>query len=60
MLDEADEFSRSAQLLTLPASATSIAVRRWFLSELVTQLHGQAPTPWSRSHHHADLMQRAT
>jgi GAF domain-containing protein len=60
MLDEADEFSRSAQLLTLPASATSIAVRRWFLSELVTQLHGQAPTPWSRSRHHTDLMQRAT
>jgi hypothetical protein len=59
MLDEADEFSRSAQLLTLPASDTSVAVRRWFLSELVNQLHGQAPTPWSRSRHHADLMQRA-
>ena len=41
MLDEADEFSRSAQLLTLPASPTSVAVRRWFLSELVSQLHGQ-------------------
>src|SRR6202035_3174504 len=41
MLDEADEFSRSAQLLTLPASDTSIAVPRWFLSELVSQLHGQ-------------------
>jgi GAF domain-containing protein len=59
MLDEADEFSRSAQLLTLPASDTSVAVRRWFLSELVNQLHGQPPTPWSRSRHHADLMQRA-
>ena len=60
MLDEADEFSRSARLLTLPASDTSIAVRRWFLSELVTQLRGQAPTPWSRSRHHAALMQQAT
>ncbi|HEV3370604.1 MAG TPA: SpoIIE family protein phosphatase [Acidimicrobiales bacterium] len=60
MLDEADEFSRSAQLLTLPASDTSIAVRRWFLTELVSQLRGQAPTPWVRSRHHADLMQRAT
>jgi GAF domain-containing protein/anti-sigma regulatory factor (Ser/Thr protein kinase) len=58
MLDEADEFSRSAQLLTLPASDTSVAVRRWFLSELVNQLHGQPPTPWSRSPHHAGLMQR--
>jgi GAF domain-containing protein len=59
MLDEADEFSRSAHLLTLPASDTSVAVRRWFLSELVNQLHGSPPTPWSRSPHHADLMQRA-
>jgi hypothetical protein len=44
MLDEADEFGLVAQLLTLPASATSVAVRRWFLSELISQLHGQAPT----------------
>jgi GAF domain-containing protein len=58
LLDEADAFSRSAQLLTLPASDTSVAVRRWFLSELVNQLHGSAPTPWSHSRHHADLMQR--
>jgi hypothetical protein len=59
LLDEADEFSRSVQLLTLPASDTSVAVRRWFLSELVGQLRGAGPTPWSRSRHHADLMQRA-
>jgi hypothetical protein len=59
MLDEADAFSRSAHLLTLPASDTSVAVRSWFLSELVDQLHGNAPTPWSRSHHNVALMQQA-
>jgi GAF domain-containing protein/anti-sigma regulatory factor (Ser/Thr protein kinase) len=49
MLNEADEFGLSAQLLTLPASPTSVAVRRWFLSELIGQLHGIAPTTWNDS-----------
>ena len=40
MLDEADEFVLVAQLLTLPASPASVAVRRWFLSELIAQLQG--------------------
>jgi GAF domain-containing protein len=56
MLDEADEFGLSAQLLTLPASPTSVAVRRWFLSELIGQLHGRAPTPWLESRYQTDLM----
>jgi GAF domain-containing protein/anti-sigma regulatory factor (Ser/Thr protein kinase) len=55
MLDEADEFGLSARLLTLPASPTSVAVRRWFLSELVGQLHGRAPGAWSESRFHAEL-----
>lgn len=46
MLDEADEFGLSQRLLTLPASPTSVAVRRWFLSELIGQLHGKAPVSW--------------
>ena len=49
MLDEADEFVLAAQLLTLPASPASVAVRRWFLSELTAQLKGAAPTPWAES-----------
>jgi GAF domain-containing protein/anti-sigma regulatory factor (Ser/Thr protein kinase) len=55
MLDEADEFGLSARLLSLPASASSVAVRRWFLSELIGQLRGRAPVPWntSRFHHSA-------
>lgn len=59
MLDEADQFGLVAQLLTLPASAASVAVRRWFLSELVAQLRGHPPTPWTESPQHRALMQRA-
>jgi GAF domain-containing protein/anti-sigma regulatory factor (Ser/Thr protein kinase) len=55
MLDEADEFAHSARLLTLPASPASVAVRRWFLSELVRQLHGEAPLAWTDSAQHAEL-----
>jgi anti-sigma regulatory factor (Ser/Thr protein kinase) len=55
MLDEADEFGLSAHLLTMPASPTSVAVRRWFLSELIGQLHGKAPVSWPDSHFHTDL-----
>jgi anti-sigma regulatory factor (Ser/Thr protein kinase) len=55
MLDEADEFGLSARLLSFPASATSVAVRRWFLSELIGQLRGRAPVPWSESHFHQSV-----
>jgi hypothetical protein len=55
MLDEADEFGLSARLLTLPASPTSVAVRRWFLSELIGQLHGKAPVAWTESRFHTAL-----
>jgi GAF domain-containing protein/anti-sigma regulatory factor (Ser/Thr protein kinase) len=55
MLDEADEFGLSAQLLTLPASPTSVAVRRWFLSEIIGQLHGKAPVAWKDSRFHSAL-----
>ena len=56
MLDEADEFGLVAQLLTLPASPASVAVRRWFLSELIAQLRGQPPVPWDESPVHSELM----
>ncbi len=55
MLDEADEFGLSQRLLTLPASPTSVAVRRWFLSELIGQLHGKAAVAWSDSRFHTEL-----
>ena len=56
MLDEADEFGLAQRLLTLPASPTSVAVRRWFLSELTGQLHGKAPVAWVDSHFHTELL----
>jgi GAF domain-containing protein len=55
MLDEVDEFALSARLLTMPASPTSMAVRRWFLSELIGQLHGREPVAWSDSRFHSEL-----
>jgi hypothetical protein len=55
LLDEADEFGLAQRLLTLPASPSSVAVRRWFLSELTGQLHGKAPVAWLGSRFHADL-----
>jgi len=55
MLDEAEEFGLSQRLLTLPASATSVAVRRWFLSEIIGQLHGKTPVSWRESRFHAAL-----
>jgi GAF domain-containing protein/anti-sigma regulatory factor (Ser/Thr protein kinase) len=58
MLDQADEFGLEARLLTLPASAASVAVRRWFLSELIVQLRGQDPTPWGESQAHRLLTPR--
>jgi GAF domain-containing protein/anti-sigma regulatory factor (Ser/Thr protein kinase) len=55
LLDEADEFGLAQRLLTLPASPSSVAVRRWFLSELTGQLYGKAPVAWVDSQFHADL-----
>jgi anti-sigma regulatory factor (Ser/Thr protein kinase) len=55
MLDEVDEFGHSTPLLTMPASPTSVAVRRWFLSELIGQLHGKGPVAWSDSRFQAEL-----
>jgi hypothetical protein len=59
MLDEVDEFGVVARLLTLPASPTSVAVRRWFLSEMISPLHGRAPVSWAESALYRELIERA-
>ena len=46
MLDEADEFCRAGDLLTLASPPDVLAFRRWFLGEFVAQLAGAKPTPW--------------
>jgi anti-sigma regulatory factor (Ser/Thr protein kinase) len=60
LLDEADAFGMAQRLLTLPASPASIAVRRWFLSELTGQLHGRAPVAWVDSRFHSELQALST
>jgi hypothetical protein len=46
MLDEADDFCRRGDLLTLAATPEEVAFRRWFLDEFARQLDGGAPSPW--------------
>ncbi|HVM13630.1 MAG TPA: hypothetical protein VM287_04790 [Egibacteraceae bacterium] len=46
LLDEADGFCRSGDLLTLAASPELASFRRWFLGEFTRQLGGAQPTPW--------------
>ncbi len=46
MLDEADEFCRSGDLLTLATPPEAKAYRDWFLTEVAAQLTGAQPTPW--------------
>lgn len=47
LLDEADEFCRSEQLLTLAATQVERDFRSWFLSEFENQFNGEAPTRWT-------------
>lgn len=46
LLDEADEYCRREQLLTLAATPRERAVRRWFLGEFDRQVRGEPPRPW--------------
>lgn len=47
LLDEADAFCRSGDLLTLATLPESLAFRRWFLEEFARQVDGRPPRPWS-------------
>jgi hypothetical protein len=47
LLDEADAFCRSGDLLTLATVPEIRAFRRWFLGEFVAQIGGRPPRPWS-------------
>ena len=46
MLDEADQFCRSGDLLTLATPPETSAFRRWYLTEVQRQASGEPPTPW--------------
>ena len=47
LLDEADEFCRTGDLLTLAAPVEAVAFRQWFLEEFVHQVGGRAPRSWA-------------
>lgn len=47
LLDEADEFCRSGDLLTMATPADTLAFRTWYLAEFERQIAGQPPRPWS-------------
>lgn len=47
LLDEADEFCRAGDLLTLASPPETVAFRRWFLGEFVRQGSGLPPTAWA-------------
>ena len=46
LLDEADEFCRAGDLLTLATLPEGLAFRRWFLEEFRFQIAGRPPRPW--------------
>ena len=48
LLDEADNYCRRGDLLTLATPPDLVAFRRWYLAEFGTQIAGGQPTPWSR------------
>ena len=46
LLEEADEFCRNGDLLTLETPPEYARLRRWFLGEFVRQVEGHKPVPW--------------
>lgn len=46
-LEVADRLASDGKLLNPPALAEVRACREWFLSEVLAQLDGRPPTPWS-------------
>ncbi|HEX7107077.1 MAG TPA: hypothetical protein VF218_14005 [Acidothermaceae bacterium] len=47
LLDAADEFCRTEQLLTLPRTPEMVAFSHWYCDEFLNQINGLAPTPWT-------------
>lgn len=47
ILDEADEYCRSGQLLTLATPPDLVAYRRWYLDNFTAQCAGGEPVPWT-------------
>jgi hypothetical protein len=46
LMDEADEFCRREQMLTLERTPVMRAFGDWYLAEFRRQVHGESPRPW--------------
>ena len=46
LLDEADEFCRAGDLLTLATEPRGLEFRRWYLGEFERQIAGESPRAW--------------
>ena len=46
VLDEADDFCRSGQMLVLATPPDLVRYRNWYLDEFSRQLAGEPPQPW--------------
>jgi hypothetical protein len=47
LMDEADEFCRSEQMLTLARTQLMKDFARWYLDEFRRQIAGEPPQPWA-------------
>ena len=48
LLDEADEFCRRGELLTLATPRDIVQFRRWYLSQVIDQARGAEPVTWAK------------
>ena len=47
LLDEADDYCRRGDLLTLSTPPELLTFRQWYLDEFRRQVAGEPPTPWA-------------
>jgi hypothetical protein len=47
VLDEADEFCRSGQMLSMATPPDLVRYRNWYLDQFSSQAAGSPPQPWS-------------
>ena len=46
LYEEADEFCRRGDMLTLATPAEAAQLRQWFFGEFMRQIDGEPPIPW--------------
>jgi hypothetical protein len=47
LMDEADEFCRTEQMLALPRPELIVRFSHWYLDEFRRQINGEPPQPWA-------------